>query len=316
MRAHEQNPLLAFTRARGAMILDGGLATTLEAEGCDLNDPLWSAKVLIDDPEAIRRAHLTFLRAGADCIISASYQATVTGFRSFGLSEWEAVELLRLSVTLAIEARDEFWGDPLNQSGRQRPLVAASIGPYGAALADGSEYSGHYDIGEDELLDFHRPRWQILAGTDADLMACETLPSRREGRALLRLLQNSPGVWAWMSFSCKDGTHLSNGSAMVDMARDCNVVGRVAAVGINCTPPRYVSELLREARKGTDKPLIAYPNSGERYSPEQRGWLDGTGDGAWGSMPGEWVGLGAVAVGGCCRVLPPQIADIRRGLEG
>ena len=249
MRAHDENPIAAFVRAKGPMVLDGGLATTLEAHGQDLNDPLWSAKILISDPEAIRRVHLEFLRAGADCIISASYQATVRGFRIFGMSEWEAVELLRLSVTLAIEARDEFWNDPANQMGRREPMVAASIGPYGAALADGSEYSGHYDIGEDELVDFHRPRWQILAETKADLFACETIPSRREGKALLRLLEETRGAWAWMSFSCQDGQRLSNGSTMLDMARDCDGVDRVAAVGVNCTAPRYIAELLDEARE-------------------------------------------------------------------
>ena len=314
MHNHPENPLLAFTKAQRVVVLDGGLATTLLARGEDLNDPLWSAKVLIDHPEAIRQVHLDFLRAGADCIIGGSYQATVRGFRAYGLNEWEAVELLRLSVTLAIEARDEFWSEPVNQIGRQRPLVAASIGSYGAALADGSEYSGHYDIGEDELVDFHRPRWQILAGTDADIMACETLPSRREVRALLRLLADTPELWAWMSFSCVDGTHLSNGSTMAETAADCDTLDRVAAVGVNCTAPRFVSSLLAEARKSTAKPLIAYPNSGERYSSEQRGWVEGTGDGAWDDMLGEWVGLGAVAVGGCCRVMSSQIAKIRRKL--
>jgi homocysteine S-methyltransferase len=120
--------------------------------------------------------------------------------------------------------------------------VAASVGPYGAVLADGSEYSGHYDINADELVDFHLPRWQILAGTDADLFACETIPSRREGRALLRLLANTPEVWAWLSFSCQDGQRLSNGSAMVDVARDCDAVERVAAIGVNCTAPEFVTE--------------------------------------------------------------------------
>ncbi len=315
MRKHSENPIMAMARAQCTLVLDGGLATTLESHGHDLNDPLWSAKVLIDDPEAIRQVHLEFLRAGADCIIGASYQATVRGFRAYGMSEWEAVELLRLTVTLAVEARDEFWSDPENQLGRQKPLVAASIGPYGAALADGSEYSGHYDISEDELVDFHRPRWQILAETNADLFACETLPSRREVRALLRLLHETRDAWAWMSFSCADETHLSNGSAMVDVARDCDAFERVAAIGVNCTAPRYISSLLAAAREATNKPLIAYPNSGESYSPEKRGWIEGSGEGDWSDRPRKWAERGALVIGGCCRVTPEEISRIHRVLH-
>jgi homocysteine S-methyltransferase len=181
-------------------------------------------------------------------------------------------------------------------------------------LADGSEYSGHYDINADELVDFHLPRWQILAGTDADLFACETIPSRREGRALLRLLENTPEVWAWLSFSCQDGQRLSNGSAMADVARDCDAVERVAAIGVNCTAPEFVTELLGAAREGTSKPLIAYPNSGERYDPAQRGWVAGAAEHPWGESPREWKQRGAVAIGGCCRVIPEQITAIRNGL--
>jgi homocysteine S-methyltransferase len=170
------NPIRPFLEKHGVLILDGGLATQLEARGADLHDPLWSAKLLLENPALIRQVHLDYFWAGADCAITASYQATIPGFRRRGLTEAQAVELLKLTVQLSKEAREEFWA-AAGRKGRSRPLVAASIGPYGAYIANGSEYTGDYDLDEAGLADFHRQRWHNLAESDADLLACETIPS-------------------------------------------------------------------------------------------------------------------------------------------
>ena len=200
-----KNPIQPFLDFQDALILDGGLATELEARGCDLRDELWSARLLLEIPILIQEVHLDYYRAGADCGISASYQATIPALMARGLTEAEAIALLRLAVQLVIEARDQFWAEPANRKGRLRPIVAASVGPYGAALADGSEYTGDYDLDEAGLVDWHRQRWHILAGSGADILACETIPSHSETRALAKLMAETPEMPVWMSFSCKDG---------------------------------------------------------------------------------------------------------------
>ncbi len=307
------NPFAEFP-VGSTLVLDGGLATALEARGCDLDDELWSARILIEAPELIRDVHREFLTAGADCITTSSYQASLPGFHKRGLSDVRGVELLKDSVRLALEARDEFWSDPGNREERARPLVAASIGPYGAYLADGSEYTGNYGIGELELYEFHKTRWQIFAASQADLLACETIPSGPEARVLLQLLRETPNRAAWLSFSCRDGAHLWDGSRLSDMARLCDAEPRVAAVGINCTSPELISPLIKEAKKGTDKPIIVYPNSGEQYEVEHRRWTGASSQIDWEEAAAEWARLGATGIGGCCRVRPEDIARIRRGL--
>lgn len=298
------------------MMLDGGLATELEARGHDLNDELWSARLLLDAPEAVRQVHLDFLAAGADCIATITYQATVPGFRKRGLSDHEAVDLMRYAVQLAVDARNEFWDDPVNREGRLRPLVAASIGPYGAFLADGSEYTGDYDIDDDTLYWFHRVRWHVLADSQADVLACETIPSRREAMVLLRLLGESPGRWAWLSFSCRDETHLCDGSPLAEVARACDAEPELMAVGVNCVPPSAVGRMIDELRKGTTKPVIVYPNSGERYSAAAKAWQGAPPEIDWDDASAGWAERGVSGVGGCCRVRPETIASMRRRLVG
>lgn len=311
------NPLAPLLDRQGLVILDGGLATTLEGHGFDLDDPLWSARLLVEDPGAIRTVHEDFLRAGADVITTATYQASLPGLAARGLGPAAAAALIETGVDLACEARDKVLGEPTWDTRRPRPLVAASIGPYGAYLADGSEYDGQYGLSSQELQDFHRPRWEILAGSRADLLACETLPSLVETQALLELLQDTPGRWAWFSFCCRDGQHLWDGTPLKEVAAICDGVATVAAVGINCTDPRHVASLLTEAAEGTDKPLLAYPNSGEVYEAATRGWLPG--DGAAGDFTGMaagWRAQGASILGGCCRVGPRHIAEVRKALLG
>lgn len=308
------NPLLPFLESYGLLVLDGGLATELEERGYDLSDELWSARLLIDEPEAIRQVHLDYLEAGADCIISASYQGTVAGFMRRGMSQRQAEDLLRLSVQLAIEARDAFWAEPVRRAGRLRPIVAASVGPYGAALADGSEYTGAYHLDEEQLVEFHQQRWQLLADTGADILACETIPSQPESRALAKLLQETPGRFAWFSFSCRDGRHISDGARLADCLGPLDRLEQVAAVGVNCTPPRFIPELIVEARSATSKPILVYPNSGEQYDVVHKRWLGLSDSAHFASESVQWCSAGATLIGGCCRTGPEHIRQIRSRL--
>jgi homocysteine S-methyltransferase len=292
--------------------VDGGLATELEARGYDLADELWSARLLIDKPEAIKQVHTDYLAAGADCIITASYQGTIEGFMGRGFSEQEAVDLLILSVRLGIEARDEFWSESANRAGRLRPIVAASVGPFGAALADGSEYHGDYGLDEEELLNFHRRRWHLLASAGADIMACETIPSYIEIGALVRLLAETPESYAWFSFSCRDGRHISDGTPIADCAAILEANQHVVAVGVNCTAPQFILPLVRKVRQVSEKPIIVYPNSGEHYDAVSKSWFGTTNSDDFARASLSWHNAGASIVGGCCRTGPEHIRSIRR----
>lgn len=307
--------LAPFLENQGVVILDGGLATELEARDLDLNDDLWSARVLIEQPDAIRRVHTDYLLAGADCVASASYQATIEGFAARGLDEHEAVALLRRSVTLALEARQMFWSEPENRIGRVKPLVAASIGPYGAYLADGSEFRGDYELDEGALVEFHRPRWEVLASSGADLLACETIPSRHEARALRLLLEESPDTQAWFSFSCRDEQHLSDGSLLADVLVELDDCPQIVAVGVNCTAPRFISALIHTASGATSKPIAVYPNAGEGWDATTKRWVPVDQDSpTLVSSCREWVDLGVRLIGGCCRTTPADIHQVRQQL--
>jgi len=296
-------------------VLDGGLATTLETRGHILDDVLWSARVLLEDPEAIRRVHRNFLDAGADCLITSTYQASLTGFARLGLDAEAGAALMRTSVDLAREARRAFLDADDGSSERPRPLVAAGVGPYGAFLADGSEYSGHYDLDEAGLHAFHRDRWRILAESPADLLACETIPSLREAAVLLSLLADTPHRWAWLSFSCRDGIHLNDGARFDEAVALCAEAPRVAAVGVNSTAPDHVTSLIAAARRVSTLPIIVYPNSGETYDVATRTWRPAPVADNWDRYVQEWYAAGARCVGGCCRVGPRRIARVRRVLR-
>ncbi len=307
------NPFAPILARQGVVLLDGGLATALETRGQDLNDPLWSARVLLDAPEVVRAVHLAYLEAGADCIATATYQATFEGFGAHGLTDADAEAALLEAVRLAVEARDGFWRDPARRAGRVKPLVAASVGPYGAYLADGSEYTGHYDRDEDGLVAFHRRRWFVLAASPADMLACETIPSLAEARALVRLLDETPGRWAWISFQCRDDAHLADGSEVREAVAVCDRSARVAAIGFNCVPPDRVAGLLSRARLATKKPLVAYPNSGERWDAVRKAWMptEGEADVGLADRAPAWRALGAAVLGGCCRTGPDTIRRLR-----
>jgi len=298
---------------QNCLILDGGLATELETLGCDLDDPLWSAKALLERPGAIREVHRRYLEAGADCIATATYQATFEGLRARGLTDPEVKSLFRGAVAAAVEERDRFWTAAEDRTGRGRPLVAASIGPYGAFLADGSEYRGDYGIGPADLYDFHAPRWEVLAESDADLIACETTPSIEETAAYCRLAAVS-GRPTWISFQCRDGRRIADGTPLAVAAAVCGEEPNVVAVGVNCTDPRFVSSLIEEARQATEKPILVYPNSGEIWDAAAKRWSGPPPPIDWGERAREWQRLGAAGIGGCCRVGPADIAAIRAAL--
>lgn len=294
-------------------IIDGAMATELEVRGANIDDPLWSAKVLLEQPQMIEDVHYAYFVAGADIAITASYQASFEGYARRGLDAVETTRLLRLSIQLAQRARALFL-DSSHAEGRIRPMIAASVGPYGAFLADGSEYRGDYGLSVEELVAWHRPRFEVLANAGADLLACETIPTLLEGEALARLIDeyNMP---AWLSFSCRDGETLHHGESMREAAALAETTAHVVAAGVNCTPPRYVESLLREATKGTKKPLLCYPNSGESWDGENHCWLPGTGVTEFAEPARLWAKAGARLIGGCCRTGPAEIREIRSALS-
>lgn len=304
------NPIAAILNRYPALVIDGALATELERRGYDLKDDLWSAKILLEKPEAIEQLHYDYFEAGADCVITASYQATIEGFMKRGLNRDEAIDLLKRSVELAIEARDEFWNDETHRVGRSKPFVAASVGPYGAYLADGSEYRGNYGLTEKELMDFHRPRMKALIEAGADMLACETIPTPIEARALVELLGGFEGVGAWISFSCRDEAHVSEGEKLEECIRQIESSPQVAAVGVNCTSPKFIPSLIREAKKATDKPILVYPNSGETYDAAKSDWDGNPVYASFGEEARVWYEAGARLIGGCCRTSPEDIRAI------
>ena len=303
----------AALRRPGPILLDGGLATQLEAQGCDIGNNLWSASLLATNAQAIVAASRAYLDAGAECIATASYQASRDGFATLGLSAADADRLMLSSVELAQQARDEYLAD--NTSCGQIPLIAASIGPYGAALHDGSEYTGNYDVGTDTLRVFHAERLQLFDESDADVLALETIPSLTESEVLAQLLRACKTP-AWVSFSCRDERHISDGTPVEDVASLFRDHPTVLAVGINCTPPQYVVSLIGRIRKVLpDTAILAYPNSGETYNAIENSWSGTVSPLDCATAAQDWVSAGAKLVGGCCRMRPDHIAAMAERIE-
>jgi homocysteine S-methyltransferase len=304
------NPIASILDLYPALVIDGALATELERRGCNLKDDLWSARILLEQPEIIKQVHIDYFKAGADCAITASYQATIEGFTKRGLTESQAIGLIQKSVKLAKEARDEFWADESIHANRSKPFVAASVGPYGALLADGSEYRGNYGLTKKELMDFHRPRMKALIEAGADILACETIPCLIEARAIAELLKEFPNTMAWISFTARDEKHISEGQVFADCVRQLENQPQIAAIGINCTSPKYISPLIREAKKATEKPILVYPNSGETYDATKNDWNGDPVFHSFGEQAREWYKAGARLIGGCCRTTPEDIGVI------
>ncbi len=304
--------LLAALTARRVLTLDGALATELERHGADLSGDLWSARLLLDQPELIARVHRDYFEAGADVAITASYQASLAGFTRRGMTEGQARVLIQSSVGVAVAVRDHFWMTRTPRAGdeRVRPVVAASVGPYGAVLADGSEYRGHYAISHRELVRFHQQRLEVLAGAGAELLACETIPSKDEAVALVEALAGWPELAAWMSFSARNDTEVSDGTSIADCASFLHDQPQIVAVGVNCTAVPHVGPLLRALAEHTDKPLVAYPNSGETYDSERHSWTGPRAPVDFGALTHDWYAAGARIIGGCCRTGPADIREV------
>ena len=311
MMQKEDGMLRERLAEQGVLILDGALATELECRGCNLQDSLWSAKVLMEEPEKIRQVHEDYFRAGANIGISASYQASVQGFLERGYSAAQAREWIRASVRLLREAGESYWQAGGKAAGRPRPIAAASIGPYGAYLADGSEYRGDYGISEEALVAFHAERLRLLEDAGADLFACETIPSLGEAKAILRAMaQQGCTLPCWMSFSCRDGAHICEGAPIAACAEFLDAQDRVEAIGVNCTAPEYIEGLIREIRRASDKPIVVYGNSGEAYDPAAKVWHGRETAPCYADWAPKWYAAGARILGGCCRTTPADIAAI------
>ncbi|XHM63996.1 homocysteine S-methyltransferase [Streptomyces nigra] len=299
-------PTLAEALATGTVVLDGGLSNQLEAQGHDLSDELWSARLLAEEPEAIVEAHLAYFEAGADVAITAGYQATFEGFARRGVDRQRAAGLIASSVELAREAVRR-----ARARGIGRPLwVAASAGPYGAMLADGSEYRGRYGLSVAELERFHRPRLEVLAGARPDVLALETVPDTDEAEALLRAVRGL-GVPAWLSYTVS-GDRTRAGQPLEEAFGLAAGADEVIAVGVNCCAPEDVEGAVAIAARVTGLPVVAYPNSGESWNATTRAW-----DGRATLSPAlarQWRASGAHLIGGCCRVGPPTITALSRTL--
>ncbi|SOD64245.1 homocysteine S-methyltransferase [Streptomyces zhaozhouensis] len=294
---------LAAALAPGAppLLLDGGLSDQLAAQGVDLADELWTARVLVEAPRRLVAAHSAFLRAGADVLLTASYQASFEGFARRGVGRRAAAGLLADSVRLAREAAASV----------PRPVfVAASVGPYGAVLADGSEYRGDYGLTVAELARFHGPRVEALLAGGPDLLALETVPDTREAEAMLSVVRGA-GVPVWLSYNAEGGRTRAGqplAGAFALAADEPSVV----AVGVNCCPPEDVTDAVALAASVTGRPAVAYPNAGGRWDASVGEW------GGPATLRAEdtrhWRAAGARLVGGCCRVGPAGIAEMRAAL--
>jgi homocysteine S-methyltransferase len=294
--------------ARGLVIVDGGLATELEERGHDLSHALWSARVLATDPAAIEAVHRDFYLAGADVATAATYQASFGGFAAAGFAHDEARAFLQLAVELALRARASL------PDAAER-VVAASVGPLGAARADGSEYHGRYGVGRAELHDFHAERFELLCASGADALACETVPSRLEAEVLCALVAGAPEVEAWLACACRNGAELGDGTPIEELAALAAGVPNLVAFGVNCTAPRHVPELVARVRAVLpDTPIVAYPNSGETWDAARRAWSGTREPGDFGAAAVQWHARGARLVGGCCRTRPAHVRAIRAAL--
>jgi homocysteine S-methyltransferase len=296
-----------------AFILDGALGTQIQKNGHDVNDSLWSAKFLNEDVSVIKEVHKQYLQAGADCIITSSYQASIEGFLKKGFSQEKAIELIKLSINIAKEVSDEFWAGFEDKASRVKPLVAASIGPYGAYLADGSEYTGDYKISDEELKSFHKKRLEIILETNPDILACETIPSFKEAKIICDLLKEYPNIAAWITFSAKNESYTNAGDDIKECMTYLDKQEHISAVGINCTAPQYIPMLIENIKNVCSKPIVIYPNGGSKYNPITKLWERGELSAQdFAKLAHLWYTKGATVIGGCCETTPNEIECIRK----
>ncbi len=295
------------------IINDGAAGTHLESFNCDLNHKLWTAKILKEQPNLIKQVHLDYFEAGADCGMSVSYQATIKGLMENGSSEEEACEIIKSSITILNEARDEWYEKSGKALGRPYPLISGAVGPYGAYLANGAEYRGDYEIDKEFLINFHKKRMTILWEAGADLLAIETIPNIQEAIILAEIAEEI-GAKCWLTFSCKNYTDISDGTPIKDAVKMIEKFSSIVSVGVNCTAPKYISNLIDEIKKSSDKYITIYANSGEKYDPITKTW-DGSKDGKrYVDYAVEWKEKGATLIGGCCGTTPKEIKEIKNTL--
>lgn len=297
------------------MVIDGSMSTALEALGADNSSALWTAGTLAKQPELVKQVHLDYFRAGADCGITCSYQATIPGLTEHGYTLSEAERIIADSVRIFLEARDEWWDSEGRAAGRVYPLCLAGIGPYGAYLADGSEYRGKYGVSDSVLHDFHRRRIEILQQAGADIILIETQPSLREAVIEAEICE-SLGADYWISFSCRDGMRINEG----DMIRDCakelsDGYPGLRMIGVNCSKPEHIVSLIHELRSATDIPVGVYPNSGLTYDAVTKTWTKPEGQLDFGAYALEYMKAGALAVGGCCTTTCEHIRQTAEARE-
>lgn len=299
----------------GIMVIDGSMSTALENMGLDLNHRLWTAKALAENPELVKKVHMDYFRAGADCGITCSYQASIPGLMSCGYTEEEAEDLIRRSVTLFVEARDEWWEQEGRDSGRVWPLCLAGMGPYGAYLADGSEYTGAYQVSDETLYDFHARRAKLLHDAGADILLFETQPSLHEALLEAQIAEDMDTDY-WISFSCRDGKHNGKGEPISECAAALSQDHpHLKMIGVNCTKPEYIESLIHSLKSSTDLPVAVYPNSGEVYDPVTKTWTHAGGEMDFGTYALRYMAAGASAVGGCCTTTGHHIQQVVRARE-
>lgn len=282
---------------RTATKLDGGLSTALEGLGINLNTSLWTGELLRSNPKAIERAHRSFVDAGAEIIITSAYQISFSGCKERGWNESEVASALKLSTELAKSAA----------AGSEK--VAASVGPYGAALADGSEYRGRYGVSYSKLREFHQRRLEILIETEPDFLALETMPDLQEVEVILELISEiNARIPFWVSYSCNSENKTNANQRFSEAVELVSTNKDAFAVGVNCTAPSLISELLKT---GNSKlPYIVYPNAGRQWDANRKEWI-GPNSGAFSSdLIADWIELGAQIIGGCCGVSPKDIESI------
>ena len=289
----------------GPWPIDGGLSGELEKRGHDLADKLWSARLLRDAPDAIAQVHQDYVDAGGRVIITASYQASRQGFMATGMSQDQADDLMRLSISLAKEVA---------KTAKEKVWVAASVGPYGAVLGGGQEYVGNYGVAHADLVAFHRERIAVLASADPDVFACETIPDLDEVRALLEVLADYPEIPAWITMSAQDGDSTCAGQGIGHLAELVATCDSVVSIGINCTKPEFVTPLLKKLSSKTALPLVVYPNAGRVWDGENMCWIGQGHDTLPTPIITEWVKAGAVLIGGCCGLGPDAIRQLDQDL--
>ena len=291
------------------------MGTELDARGVDTRNALWSALALTAAPDVVREVHADYLGAGARVITTNTYQATLPALIRSGEDVAGAREVIAAGVRLAKEAAHRFE----TEHPEEPVLVAGGLGPYGAYLADGSEYTGAYDIDIPEdpgFREVHLPRIEVLVGEGVDLFALETLPRLDEARALASMVTAlAPQAQCWVSFQVRpDGSTLADGTPLAEAAAWAAQEEIVVAVGINCVAPGVVARALPVLRAATGKPLVAYPNAGDLYDPATKTWQS-TGDGAGiPELACSWIDAGVRLVGGCCRTRPAQIRQLARAV--